>query len=78
MFLPHFSEESGSSYILRNQHHKRDEAGYLFTSAHIRVVFVFSMARKLLALVEGRSNTAQCAMRKCFVNRAGQHSGGKD
>jgi hypothetical protein len=50
MSLPHFSEESGSSYFLRKQHHKRVEAGYLFTSAHIRVLFAFSAPRKLLVL----------------------------
>jgi hypothetical protein len=38
MSLPRSSEESGSPYFLRRQHHKRVEAGYLFTSAHIRVL----------------------------------------
>ena len=50
--LPHFSEESGSPYLLRKQHHKRVEAGYLFTLTHLRVSFAFSVLRKLLALVE--------------------------
>jgi hypothetical protein len=36
MSLPHSSEESGSPYFLREHHHKLDEDGYLFTSAHIR------------------------------------------
>jgi hypothetical protein len=44
MSLPHFSEESGSYYFLRKRHHKRDEAGYLFTLAHnvnpLRATFV--------------------------------------
>jgi hypothetical protein len=34
MSLPHFSEESGSPYFLRKQHHKRVETGYLFTLTH--------------------------------------------
>jgi hypothetical protein len=34
MSLPHFSEESGSPYFLRKQHHKRVEAGYLSTLTH--------------------------------------------
>jgi hypothetical protein len=40
-----------SPYFLRRQHHKRDEDGYLFTSRHIRVLFAFAVARKLLVLV---------------------------
>ena len=50
MSLPHFSEESGSPYFLRKQHHKRVEAGYLFTLTHNRVLFAFSAPRKLLVL----------------------------
>jgi hypothetical protein len=34
MSLPHFSEESGSPYFLRKQHHKRVEGGYLSTLTH--------------------------------------------
>jgi hypothetical protein len=49
MSLPHSSEESGSHYFLRKRHHKRDEDGYLFTSAHMRVSFAFFIARKLPA-----------------------------
>jgi len=38
MSLPHFSEESDSPYFLRKKHHKRVEAGYLFTLTHNRVL----------------------------------------
>jgi hypothetical protein len=37
--------------FLRKQHPKRDEDGYLYTSRHIRVLFAFSLAQKLLVLV---------------------------
>jgi hypothetical protein len=51
MFLPHSPEESGSSYSLRNHHRKTDEAGYLFTSAHIRVLFCFPPFREMILKV---------------------------
>ena len=38
--------------VLHGQHHKRQEAEYLFTSAHICVSYAFSVARKVLALAE--------------------------
>jgi hypothetical protein len=46
MSLPHFSEESGLPYVLRENNHGRDKAGFLFTWAHSRIVFSFSTARK--------------------------------
>jgi hypothetical protein len=65
MSLPHFSEESGSPYVLRRQHHKSDEDGYLFTLAHIRVVFALATAGQLLALVSSADlTTAHCTTRK--------------
>jgi len=56
--LPHSSEESGSPHFLRMQHHKRVEAGYLFTSAHIRASYAFSVAQKLLVPAEKRVEIA--------------------
>jgi hypothetical protein len=46
--LPHSSEESGSSYFLRKQHHKREQAGYLFTYVHL-CVNCFFVARNFRA-----------------------------
>jgi len=67
MSLPHFSEESGSSYILRKHHHKRDEDGYLFTSAHTRIVFAFAMTRKVVS-AGGERGSRNCAKWGCMVS----------
>ena len=64
MSLPHFSEESGSSYFLRKQHRKGVEAGYLFTSTHNRVLFVFCATGKLLVLVDSEDRNGFCRRRR--------------
>ena len=64
MSLPHFSEESGSPYFLRKQHHKRVEAGYLFTLTHNRVLLAFRIRGKLLVLVDSEDLRPHIAPRE--------------
>jgi hypothetical protein len=49
LYLTRQRKRDDSLYFLRKQHLKRDEDGYLYTSRHIRVLFAYSLARKLRA-----------------------------
>ena len=62
--LPHFSEESDSPYLLRKQHHKRVEAGYLFTLTHNRVLLAFCVTGKLLVPVDSEDLIPHIAPRE--------------
>jgi hypothetical protein len=74
MSLPHFSEESGSSYCLRKQHHKRVEAGYLFTLTHNRVLLAFASWRSCSCGYLARIQHRAWATREGLATRAGQRS----
>ena len=70
MSLPHSSEESGSSYVLRRNHHRRDADGYLFTSAHSRVS-VFR-AVKLNLLVQDNTQEGRVDVQPAIVPNEAQ------